>query len=138
MARLKKRVFWAVVAVMCAAALIAAGRLEPDPRGHGTHAQITRGPCLFRVVTGIPCATCGMTTSFAYMVRLQVLKAFAAQPFGAVMCIGAAAAVPLALFFAVTGRGPRPRIPSEWILAPALVLLITGWIFKMLSFRSDW
>jgi hypothetical protein len=62
--------------------LIAARLLHPDARGFGTHTQLGLPPCAFRAWTGLPCPTCGLTTSFAYMARLQLTSAFAAHPLG--------------------------------------------------------
>jgi len=133
MTNVKKHIFWAFALVMCVAALGIARYLEPDPRGLGTHAPITRGPCLFRSITGIPCPTCGMTTSFAYATRLRMKEAFGAQPFGALLCVFSAGLVPVALFFAVTGRGPSLRVPPDWALGSVLVFLIAGWVYKILT-----
>jgi len=138
MAGLRKRAFWAIVAAACAASLIVARCLEPDRRGLGTHAQLTSCPCIFRVFTGIPCPTCGMTTSFAHMTRLEVKDAFVVQPFGALLCFCAAVLAPVGAVLALSGAGPRPRVPSEWILGPVLVLLIAGWIYKVLTTRGSW
>ncbi len=131
--RLRKRISWALVFAACAAALVVARHLEPAPRGLGTHTQLARGPCPFKLFAGIPCATCGMTTSFAYGVRLRVGEAFAAQPFGALLCLAAVVMAPVALLLAVTGRGPRVHIPSDRALAPVLLFLIAGWVYKILS-----
>src|SRR5262245_30550053 len=54
--------------------------VTPDERGYGTHEQLGLPPCAFRVVTGLPCPSCGMTTSFAYVVRGQVLVAALTNP----------------------------------------------------------
>jgi hypothetical protein len=62
--------------------LFVARQLHPDRRGFGTHTQLGLPPCLFHVWTGLPCPTCGLTTSFAYMARWQITAAFAAHPLG--------------------------------------------------------
>ena len=125
--------FWAFVLVACIAILATARLLVPDPRGYGTHVQLTRGPCLFNQITGIPCATCGMTTSFAHATRLQMYKAFAAQPFGALLCVLIAAIMPLAIVFLIKGRNAALSIPSDWALGAVLVLLIAGWAYKIVT-----
>jgi len=79
-----------------------------------------------------------MTTSFAYMTRLEVKDAIAAQPFGALLCACAVVLAPMGAVFALSGAGPQPRVPSEWILAPALALLIAGWIYKIFTSGSTW
>ena len=44
-------------------------RLEPDPRGFGTHQRLGLPPCTIRTVFGVPCPSCGMTTSFANLAK---------------------------------------------------------------------
>ena len=39
------------------------------PRVIATHQQLGLPPCTFLEVTGVPCPACGMTTSFALLVR---------------------------------------------------------------------
>jgi len=133
MERLKARLFWLAVLAGCVAVLTAAARLAPNPSGWGTHHQLTGSPCLFRLFLGIPCATCGMTTSFAHMARLQIGRAFAVQPAGALLFAGVVA---LALFAAVQvikGTTRRLRMPPDWALALALVCLLAGWIYKIID-----
>ena len=133
MPNVRKRIFWAFVLAGCVAVLTTARCLVPDPRGLGTHVQLTRGRCLFDRIAGIPCATCGMTTSFAHATRLQMKKALAAQPFGALLCVVVAALVPLAVFFLIKGCGPGLCIPPDWALGLILVFLIAGWTYKILT-----
>ena len=61
--------------------------LSPSPNGLGTHQQLGLPPCFFHKLTGIPCPTCGMTTSFAHTVRLHFYEAFVTQPFGMLACV---------------------------------------------------
>lgn len=56
--------------------------LTPDPSGIGTHRQIIPIPCLFHYLLGIPCPSCGMTTSLAYAVHGEWLSSLKAHPFG--------------------------------------------------------
>ncbi len=78
--------FWVVVDVVgiasALAVLVVAARLEPDPRGFGTHDQLGLAPCGYLLLTGSPCVSCGMTTCFANMIRGRVVAAFAANPAG--------------------------------------------------------
>ena len=66
--------------------------LKPDPRGFGTHEQLGLLPCGFKKVSGLPCPTCGMTTSFSLMAHGRVFDAAHTQPFGAFLFIGMVAA----------------------------------------------
>lgn len=86
------------------AVLITAAWLRPDIAGYGTHTQLGLQPCGFLMRTGIPCAGCGMTTSFAYLVRGRMISSFVAQPFGMILCILTAASFWAALYIALTGR----------------------------------
>jgi hypothetical protein len=112
--------------------LALAAWVRPDPRGYGTHTQITHGPCLFRLLAGVPCPTCGMTTSFAHMARLQVKKAAIAQPFGVILFVIVVALVPAGVYSVVTGRVPMVLAHPSWMVAPALACLVAGWVFKIL------
>lgn len=51
------------------AGLVVARLLTPDPRGLGTHQQLGLPPCSMRLLFGIPCPSCGMTTSWSYFSR---------------------------------------------------------------------
>ena len=73
------------VLLLSAAAVAVALCLRPDARGYGTHTQLHLPACIFRQLTGLPCPSCGMTTSVAFMARLEVGRAFLIHPFG---CIG--------------------------------------------------
>lgn len=46
--------------------------LQPDPRGYGTHQTLGLPPCTIRLLWGVPCPSCGMTTSFSHFVRGQL------------------------------------------------------------------
>lgn len=88
------------IACGCAATLGVARLLNPDPSGFGTHRQLGLPPCLFKSVTGLPCPSCGMTTCFAYAARLDWMNAFATQPFGLVLFLAVAAAIPACAWLA--------------------------------------
>ncbi|MER3414527.1 MAG: hypothetical protein C4340_04500 [Armatimonadota bacterium] len=62
--------------------LFAAGSLSPDPSGHGTHRQLGLPPCAFNLATGKLCPSCGLTTSFAAMARMDVTTATRAHALG--------------------------------------------------------
>jgi hypothetical protein len=43
--------------------------------------------CAFLLLTDLPCLTCGMTRSWVFLVRGDVLEALAWNPAGAVLCV---------------------------------------------------
>jgi hypothetical protein len=44
-----------------------------------THRQLGMPPCTFKHVTGLPCASCGMSTSFALAVRGDLVHSVQAK-----------------------------------------------------------
>ena len=123
------------VGVACLALLIVAGQLHASPAGRGTHTQLGLAPCGFLSATGLPCATCGMTTSFALAADGHLLRAFAVQPFGAMLALAAAAAVLLGLYAAAAGMSLVPLL-SPLARSPVLItlaaLLLFAWAYKMM------
>lgn len=89
------RSVWAVLFMIPSAVLVTAARLHPSPTGFGTHMQLGLPPCGFLAFTGVPCPGCGLTTAFANMVRLNVVAAAAANPFGIMLFFLTVACVPL-------------------------------------------
>jgi hypothetical protein len=110
-----------------------AGRLSPDPRGFGTHEQLGLSPCAILRLTGRPCPTCGMTTSFAWLVRGESARAWRANPAGllaAVVCVGL---VPWLLLVASTGRTPGRRRVGATLMGLAVLvaaLAVVAWVIR--------
>ena len=81
------RIYLVVLAAGLVGLLGVARGLRPDPRGYGTHTQLGLGPCAFAVLTGRPCPSCGMTTSFAWFARGRVAQAWRASPPGCLIAL---------------------------------------------------
>src|SRR5262245_42185416 len=62
---------------------------EPDgqTRPIATHTQLGVPPCNFYVMTGKPCPACGMTTSFALLVRGDVAASLRANWAGTLIAV---------------------------------------------------
>jgi hypothetical protein len=123
-----------VLGLACAAIVVIAFLLEPAPRGWGSHQRLYLPPCGFRLMTGLPCATCGLTTSYCNMARGRVGAAFRAHPAGIVLLPLTAAIAVLALLSAVTGR--HLLRPFAWVLGPwgwkvVLVAIAAFWIWQL-------
>ncbi|HEX2971142.1 MAG TPA: DUF2752 domain-containing protein [Tepidisphaeraceae bacterium] len=116
------------------AVLGAAWVIHPDPSGVGTHHQLGLDACELLVRTGVPCITCGMTTSFSYFVRGQLLASLYTQPMGTLLAFLAALSVWAGLYIAFTGR-PAHRllrlIPWRYYLIPLFTLAVLGWGWKI-------
>ena len=109
-------------ALVCGA-LAVASRLDPDPRGLGTHEQLGLAPCWIHQRFGVPCPTCGMTTAWAHAVRGQWLAAIGASFGGTMLFAAAAIGAPWALVSAAAGKWLFGR-PT----ARGLVLLGSVWL----------
>ncbi len=94
-----------VAAAGLAGLLGLAKRLEPDPRGFGTHTQLGLRPCAFATVTGRLCPTCGMTTSFAWLVRGRIDRSWQANPAG---CLFALLTVPVVAWLVASAVASQP------------------------------
>jgi len=94
-----------------------AARLTPDRRGYGTHEQLGLPPCSFRLLTGKPCPSCGLTTSFCHMAHGQVGQAAAVNPTGCLLALLAAALVPWCWASAWAGRLRGVVQPDRWLLS---------------------
>lgn len=116
----------------------AARWLTPAARGYGTHTELGLPPCNFLRLTHLPCPSCGMTTSFAWAARLELWKAFMANPFGLLLFFGVVAMIPAAIFVAWR-RIPLRRITESAQFTKAVyvgtALLLASWIFKLSVFH---
>lgn len=132
------------VALGCLALLITAATLQPSPSGVGTHTALGLQRCRFLELTGLPCPGCGMTTSFAWFVRGNLLASIYVQPMGAVLAFLSGAGVWAGLYIALTGR-PLHRmfrlLPSRYIVVAFVGCAIAAWgwkIFIHLSGHDGW
>jgi hypothetical protein len=90
-------------------------------------------PCGMKQRTGLPCPTCGMTTSVLAFARGQVLMAFYVQPAGAFLCL---LLVVVAFFAFLTGvfgvyfcffDRLLAGLNVRYVVAGLLVILAAGW-----------
>jgi hypothetical protein len=112
-----------------------AARLEPDLRGLGTHQQLGFPPCTVREAFGVPCPSCGMTTSFAHFVRGQFLQAAQANAAGLLLAVFCAVQIPWSLTIAITGRYGFVYSLSEillWVLLTVTLAGLIQWAIRLL------
>src|ERR1051326_4605376 len=93
-----------VVMMACLGTLGMAAWLRPEPSGMGSHRQFGLQSCQFERNTGLPCPTCGMTTSFAWFVRGNLLASFYVQPMGAILAMATTMIFWAAGYSAVSGK----------------------------------
>ncbi len=121
------------------AALILARLLSPSPRGVGTHEQLGLPPCFFLTLTGLPCPSCGLTTSFAHAARWHLYEALVAQPFGLLAFFLTILLIPLTCFL-IYRRVPWQRLlqahAADWVMYTLLVLYLLSWGYKLVVLKS--
>jgi hypothetical protein len=83
-------------------------RLDPyengRPRMMETHMQLGLPPCNFKLLTGLPCPSCGMTTSFALLVRGDLKNSLRANAVGTLLAISCVLFIPWSVYSALRGR----------------------------------
>jgi hypothetical protein len=128
------RLLAASIALGCLSLLVVAAFLPPSPDGLGTHTQLGLQQCGFLQRTGLPCPSCGMTTSFAWFVRGNILASFYVQPMGMILALLCGMTVWTGAYVAITGR-PVYRLvstlPPKYYLFPLLVLALIAWAWKI-------
>lgn len=91
--------------------------------------------CPFKGLTGLPCATCGMTHAFVHLAHGEPMAALAASPLGALLAALAWAFAALDLLLLLAGKPwPRPGPGAARGLAfAALGALLANWAFLIVA-----
>jgi hypothetical protein len=144
------RAAWYVRAVLLAIGVTLAGvfgvavYLDPynpdgSPRTMATHTRLGMPPCNFVAVTdGKPCPSCGMTTSFALLVRGDVRASLRANWVGSLLAVtwagllvwSVASAVAARPLFVPDGRG---ELLVTAVVGVFLALMIARWVVVLLQ-----
>ncbi len=129
----RERCLCLVVAVVVLTLFGVATVLEPDRRGHGTHQQLGMPACGFVVLFGQPCPGCGMTTSWALLVRGRGFEAIQTNVGGVLLALGAGVIAGLSLMAAASGRWPQGT-PSQMdgaaIFVGILLITVVDWTWR--------
>lgn len=110
------------------AVLLVPAFLEPGDSLLGVHTRLHLPPCLFHLITGVPCPLCGMTTSFSLLLHGRPARAFLAHPAGPLVYL---AILALTVFGALSRleRVKRPTFTvSSWYWGLGLAVL---WILRI-------
>jgi hypothetical protein len=99
-----------------------------------THRQLGLPPCTFKVVTGYPCPSCGLTTSFALLMKGDIANSLRANAVGTLLALFWLALIPWSLASSICGR-PLWLVSIEKAVLRALIffltLLVLRWIFVL-------
>ncbi len=90
-------------------------------------------PCGFKQSHGLPCPTCGMTTSTLAFVQGKVFEAFYIQPAAAFLCCVLTFSAFLAFLVAVFGVYPNflerffTEVKVKHIILALIIIIAAGW-----------
>jgi hypothetical protein len=143
--RVWTRLVAAGVALACLAVLVTGAALQPNAaRGISTHTQLGLPECQFEARTGLPCPSCGFTTSVSFFAHGNLLASLYVQPTGFVIALLCAMTVWAGFYIALTGRPVHrllARLPVRGTLIALLSVAIGGWGWKIwihLTGRDHW
>jgi hypothetical protein len=103
---------------------------DGQPLRMETHRQLGLPPCSFYALTGLPCPSCGMTTSFALLVRGDVGNSLRANAVGTLLALFWLSVIPWSVASAVRGRLLLVWAPERALTVAVLafvVLLLVRW-----------
>lgn len=109
---------------------------DGQPLKMGTHMQLGLPDCNFKSLVGVPCPSCGMTTSFTLLMRGDVWNSLQANFAGTVLAILGLVFVPWALASAFFGRFVLVRSIEMVVFRIAvcfLVLLFGRWAVVLIA-----
>jgi hypothetical protein len=135
----KDRIRYSAAAGSAAALLFIARLLRPSADGFGTHRQLGLPPCAFLHFTGIPCPSCGLTTSVAHAARLHFYESVITQPFGFVVFLIAILSIPLSIYF-IYRRVPWPKLANlrgrKFAACLMIILFLLSWLYKIAAMKG--
>ena len=107
---------------------------DGQPLRMETHRQLGLPPCTFKVVTGYPCPSCGLTTSFALLMKGDIANSLRANAVGTLLAGFWLALIPWSLASSICGR-PILLVSIEKAVLRALIffltLLLLRWIIVL-------
>ena len=109
--------------------------LTPNVAGLGTHQQLGLPPCSMRVMFGMRCPGCGMTTSWAYFTRGQWISSATTNLGGFLLAILAVVAAPILLRAAWTSVPPSQSTQNTLVfsLVGVAVVAVADWGYRLLA-----
>lgn len=113
--------------------LLVAGTLRPSDSGLGTHQQLGLPPCSMRLIFGIRCPACGMTTSWSHFARGEWTASLASNTGGFLLAIAAVGTLITATWVAWSAKWPSSTIQKRWAIAAAVIATVTtvDWLHRL-------
>jgi len=128
------RVLNLAIAIGCLATLLIAFRLTPKPGGVGTHTALKMQECAWLYRIGIPCPSCGMTTSFSWYARGNIAASVYVQPFGFVLALIVTIVFWVSLYAAISAKAVTAlldRLSAKYTWGTILILAMGAWAWKI-------
>jgi hypothetical protein len=94
-------------------------------------------PCGFKQRSGLPCPTCGITSSVLSFVQGRIFEAFYIQPAGALFCVLAVVGGFLAFLTAVFGVYYRflkrffDKVRTGYLILGIIIIIAVGWLVTL-------
>ncbi|EMI57842.1 DUF2752 domain-containing protein [Rhodopirellula sallentina] len=130
---LRPRLLAFVVIIGLVTPLLVARTLSPSTHGLGTHQQLGLPPCSMRVLFGIRCPACGMTTSWSHWTRGDWWASLRTNAGGACLAFVAVGIVAIAAKVLWTGR--VPEYPTTYRIGWAIVavggITVIDWFVRL-------
>jgi hypothetical protein len=100
-------------------------------------------PCGFKVNHGLPCPTCGYTTSLRAFCRGDVLAAFKLQPAACLLCMGLVTMAVMGLYVGLSGHYPHwlrrglAECTPKYMFLGILLIVLLGWAVRLVQAFHD-
>ncbi|TWT31609.1 DUF2752 domain-containing protein [Blastopirellula retiformator] len=123
-----------LVGLTVAGLLVTAATLTPNKQGLGTHQQLGLPPCSSRVWFGVRCPACGMTTSWAYLTKGNVVGSIRSNAAGFLLGLTALVSAPWLLITAARGRPPLGypnEIAALVVVCSIAAVMAIEWLFRV-------
>jgi hypothetical protein len=123
-----------LVAVFAVAVRLDPYNADGSARRMETHRQLGLPPCMFKVSTGMPCPSCGMTTSFALLMHGDLANSLRANAVGTLLALFCLLVIPWSLASVVLRR-PLFIVSLERAFAAVILtflgLLLVRWVIVL-------
>lgn len=123
-----------LAALPCWTILAIGMSLTARDRGDGTHRQLGLPACWTMVSEGVPCPTCGLTTSITAAAHGDLVASMRANVFGTMLSLALLSVAAAGIVQGVSGRNILARMFNRrwWFYCGILVAgVLAGWAIKL-------